>query len=125
MRTVASSAPEERKSRSQAKIIPFKPRANIRAATQSLANNGIATVDFGAGWYHENAMREDTPRGRALSCGCSAHNACDESRVNSFAPQCVLSKHWRGGNRPQQGVMDAAILPVSRYDINASVRVNI
>ena len=51
--------------RESAKIIPFRPRASIRAATQSLANDGIATVAFGAGWYHENAMREDTPRGRA------------------------------------------------------------
>jgi hypothetical protein len=52
--------------RESAKIILFRPRANIRAATQSLANEAIiATVDFGAGWYHDNAIREDIPRGRA------------------------------------------------------------
>jgi len=30
-----------------------------------------------------------------------------------------------GVNRPQRGTMDAAILPVSRCDTNASVRVDI
>ena len=52
--------------RESAKIIPFKPRASMRAAPHGLASNGIATVGFGAGWYHENAMREDTSRGRAV-----------------------------------------------------------
>ena len=56
--------------RESAKIVPFKPRASTRVATQSLASDGIATdgiatVDFGAGWYHENAVREDTPRSRS------------------------------------------------------------
>jgi hypothetical protein len=55
--------------RETSKIIAFKPRASIRATTRSEANDGLpssfyATVDFGAGWYHENAMREATPRDR-------------------------------------------------------------
>jgi Protein of unknown function (DUF2735) len=56
--------------RETAKIIPFKPRGSVRGETQSAANDRqpfsfYAAVDFGAGWYHENAMREDTPRERA------------------------------------------------------------
>jgi hypothetical protein len=51
--------------RESAKIILFRPRANMRAATQSMTNDAIATLDFGAGWYHDNAIREDIPRGRA------------------------------------------------------------
>ena len=58
-------AMENAMERESAKIVPFKPRASTRVATQSLASDGIATVDFGAGWYHENAVREDTPRSRA------------------------------------------------------------
>jgi hypothetical protein len=34
-------------------------------------------------------------------------------------------KYALGGNRPQQQTMDAAILPVSRCDTNASARVDI
>jgi hypothetical protein len=57
---------EKAMERESAKIIPFKPRATMRAAPHSLSSKGIATVGFGAGWYHENAVREDTPRDRAV-----------------------------------------------------------
>jgi hypothetical protein len=42
-----------------------------------------------------------------------------------FDLRSVILMHALGGNRPKQGMMDAAILPVSRCHTNALVRVDI
>jgi hypothetical protein len=45
--------------------------------------------------------------------------------LNFFDFDPLNPKYALGGNRPQRRMMDAAILPVSRCDTNASVRVDI
>jgi hypothetical protein len=60
-----------------------------------------------------------------MSPGFASGSDVCRSFIELFLFRTVVARYALGGNRPLQGMMDAAILPVSRCGTNASVRVDI